>query len=125
MPRPARLGVLLLALAVAACAPTASPSPPASVAPSSGEVGYLDPALPVEARVDDLLGRMTVDEKIGQLTLLENGSVDPAGVQQWLLGGVLSGGDGNPLTNSPDGWFEMVDAYLADESKGGPRVVRK
>ena len=112
MPRLARFGVVLLAVAVAACAPTASPSPPpaASAAPS-GEPAYLDPALPIEARVDDLLGRMTIDEKIGQLTLLENGSVDPAGVQQWLLGGVLSGGDGNPLNNSADGWFEMVDAY--------------
>src|SRR5262245_49300761 len=54
---------------------------------------------------------MTDDEKIGQLTLIENGSVDPAGVGQWLLGGVLSGGDGNPPQNNPDGWFEMVDAY--------------
>ena len=111
MPRLARLGVVLLAMAVAACAPTASPSPPASSGEPSGEVGYLDPVLPIDARVEDLLGHMTVDEKIGQLTLLENGSVDPAGVQRLLLGGVLSGGDGNPPNNSPDGWYEMVDAY--------------
>src|SRR5262245_45909366 len=112
MPRLARLGVLLLALAVAACEPTVSPSPlQDSPAPSSGGTAYLDPSQPVETRVGDLLRQMTDDEKIGQLTLIENGSVDPAGVGQWLLGGVLSGGDGNPPQNNPDGWFEMVDAY--------------
>ncbi|HET9345982.1 MAG TPA: glycoside hydrolase family 3 protein [Candidatus Limnocylindrales bacterium] len=72
---------------------------------------YLDATLPVEARIDDLLSRMTDDEKIGQLSLIENGSVDPPGVQRALLGGVLSGGDGNPPRNDPDGWFEMVEAY--------------
>ncbi|MDE6038807.1 MAG: beta-glucosidase, partial [Paramuribaculum sp.] len=28
---------------------------------------YLNPSLPVETRVTDLLGRMTVEEKVGQL----------------------------------------------------------
>ena len=111
MPRLARLAVVLLASVLAACAPTVSPSPQASVVAPAGEVVYLDPTLPVDARVDDLLGRMTDDEKIGQLTLLENGSVDPAGVERGLLGGVLSGGDGNPTPNDPDAWFAMVDGY--------------
>lgn len=30
---------------------------------------YLDPALPIEARVDDLLSRMTLAEKVGQLNM--------------------------------------------------------
>lgn len=30
---------------------------------------YLDPKQPVEARVDDLMQRMTLEEKIGQLNL--------------------------------------------------------
>jgi beta-glucosidase len=33
--------------------------------------GYLDPALPVEDRVRDLLGRMTVEEKVGQMLQLD------------------------------------------------------
>jgi beta-glucosidase len=36
--------------------------------PSSGPI-YLDPAQPLERRVDDLLGRMTLKEKAGQLNL--------------------------------------------------------
>lgn len=30
---------------------------------------YLNPILPVEERVADLLGRMTLEEKVGQLLL--------------------------------------------------------
>ncbi len=54
---------------------------------------------------------MTLDEKIGQMTQLENGSVDPAGVTDLLLGSVLSGGDGAPVPNQPFAWYGMVAAY--------------
>ena len=30
---------------------------------------YLDPAQPIEVRIDDLLGRMTLAEKIGQINM--------------------------------------------------------
>ena len=39
---------------------------------------------------------MTLDEKIGQMTLIEKGAIDPAGVALVPLGGVLSGGGGSP-----------------------------
>ena len=39
----------------------------ASVDPKKTDPDYLNPALPVDARVDDLVGRMTLDEKIGQM----------------------------------------------------------
>ncbi len=32
---------------------------------------YLDPNLPIPARVDDLLGRMTLEEKLGQMLMLD------------------------------------------------------
>ncbi len=35
----------------------------------SGRPLYLDPGQPIEARVEDLLGRMTLQEKVGQLNL--------------------------------------------------------
>jgi len=34
---------------------------------SAGKLGYLDSTQPVERRVEDLLRRMTLEEKIGQL----------------------------------------------------------
>ncbi len=45
------------------------------------------------------------------MTQLESGSVDPAGVAHFLLGSVLSGGDGVPPQNTPDAKYQMVDAY--------------
>jgi beta-glucosidase len=35
------------------------------------QMPYLDPDLPVDERVEDLLGRMTLEEKVGQLTQLD------------------------------------------------------
>jgi len=54
---------------------------------------------------------MTQDEKIGQMTQLEQGSVDAAGVTGLLLGSVLSGGGGAPAQNDAAGWYAMVKAY--------------
>lgn len=54
---------------------------------------------------------MTADEKIGQMTQIESDSVGPAGVSSFLLGSVLSGGDGGPASKDPDSWYGFVDAY--------------
>ena len=63
-------------------------------------------------RVDALLGRMTLAEKIGQMTQLEKNSVTPDDVTRYGLGSVLSGGGGNPATNSPAAWAAMVRPFL-------------
>lgn len=73
---------------------------------------YHNPDLGVEERVADLLGRMSLAEKIGQMTLVEKGSIDPAAVERYAIGGVLSGGGGYPRNNNTvEGWAEMVNAY--------------
>jgi len=75
---------------------------------------YLNPTLSVEQRVQDLLGRMTRAEKIGQLALVEKNSLaDIADVTRYGLGGVLSGGGGNPSPNTPQAWLTMVAAFDA------------
>lgn len=72
---------------------------------------YLDPAQPVEARVEDLLARMSLDEKIGQMTLVEKNSITPQDVTAYFIGGLLSGGGGYPTPNTPQAWHEMVSAF--------------
>jgi len=72
---------------------------------------YLDPSLDVETRVEDLLSRMTLEEKIGQMTLVEKGSITEQSVTTWLVGGILSGGGGYPTPNTPEAWAEMVDGF--------------
>ncbi|MEM7336685.1 MAG: glycoside hydrolase family 3 N-terminal domain-containing protein, partial [Chloroflexota bacterium] len=72
---------------------------------------YQDASLPIDVRVDDLINRMTLDEKIGQMTLIENGSIRPSGVTELKLGAILSGGGGSPPENTPEAWLEMVTEY--------------
>ncbi len=56
------------------------------------ECAYKNPDLPVEVRVDDLLGRMTLEEKIAQMrhihaySISENGQLDEAKLEQLLQG---------------------------------------
>ena len=59
----------------------------------------------------DLLGRMTLAEKIGQMTQVEKNSIQPRDVTAYFIGSVLSGGDGQPRPNTPENWAAMVDAY--------------
>jgi beta-glucosidase len=74
---------------------------------SCGKV-YQNPNATVEARVSDLLKRMTIDEKIGQMTQGERAfrGIDTL-VKELCLGSVLSGGGSVPSPNSPDGWMKM------------------
>ena len=96
--------------------PTATEIPPTATAvpePTATEEprAYLDPTLPTEERVEDLLARMTIEEKIGQMTLIEKGSLGSDTISHRLLGAVLSGGGGSPSVNSPEAWVEMVSEY--------------
>jgi len=74
---------------------------------------YENPRLPVKQRVKDLLSRMTLAEKIGQMTQAERADVtaDPTLVTQWNLGSVLSGGGSVPTPNTPTAWADMVDTF--------------
>ena len=72
---------------------------------------YLDSTQPIAGRVDDLLGRMTLAEKIGQMTQVEKDSIRPAAVTTYAIGSVLSGGGGAPTPNTPQKWLEMVNEF--------------
>jgi beta-glucosidase len=47
-------------------------------APARAQAPYRDPALPIEARVRDLIGRMTLEEKFWQLFMLPGSRADPS-----------------------------------------------
>jgi len=87
----------------------ATPIPTAVV--DLGPVIYTDPSQPVDARVEDLLKRMTLDEKIGQMTQVEKNSIKPGDITKYYIGSILSGGGGSPQNNTPQGWYAMVEAY--------------
>ncbi len=72
---------------------------------------YLDPEASIEARVEDLLARMTIEEKIGQMTLIEKNSIQPGAVTDFFIGGILSGGGGSPEINNVAHWAEMTGRF--------------
>ena len=84
---------------------------------------YQDPTLPVTTRVDDLLSRMTLDEKLGQMTQAERGSVSASDITTYRLGSILSGGGSSP---SPDA--AVVDIRMppthTDEGLTAARRIR-
>lgn len=132
-----------LALAITACTATTDEDLSTSVAqaqPQPAEVadkGVANPeiwpayeypvAVPAEDRtmIADLLSRMTLEEKIGQLVQADLCCVTPEDVKTYNLGSILVGGNsgpnGNDLSPAPD-WLAAADAfYLAsvDKSDGG------
>ncbi|MDR7280908.1 glycoside hydrolase family 3 N-terminal domain-containing protein [Catenuloplanes atrovinosus] len=118
---PAVVGVLILTL-------TATPA---------GAVGerYLDPKASVPSRVADLLRRMTVEEKVGQLQQIavnrmqgdcnwSGGALNETCMREVLAdqhaGSVLSGGGAAPAVNTPRAWAEMVNTiqrYAIEHSR--------
>ncbi len=80
---------------------------------AASPAAYRNPALPVKDRVTDLLKRMTLAEKVGQMTQAERGSLaaDPGAVTELALGSVLSGGGSVPTPNTPTAWADMVDGF--------------
>ena len=71
---------------------------------------YKDPKLPIAKRVDDLIGRMTVEEKIGQMTQADSGSLkSDSEVDALFLGSVLSGGNSELPDVSAAGWSAYTE----------------
>src|SRR6266508_4596050 len=108
---------------------------------SAGKASYQDPGASVQTRVADLLRRMTVEEKAGQLqqiavTRLEGdcywsgGELKEQCLKEILAdehaGSILSGGGMPPSTNTPRAWAEMtntIQRYAIGHSRLGIPIV--
>ncbi|KAL9228640.1 hypothetical protein vseg_004195 [Gypsophila vaccaria] len=71
---------------------------------------YKDPTLKVGRRVRDLLSRMTLDEKIGQMVQIERKVASSDVLKNNFIGSVLSGGGSVPAPKaSAEAWVNMVN----------------
>lgn len=79
----------------------------------------------IEQAVADLLAKMTLEQKVGQMIQGEIKSTTPEDVKKYHLGSVLNGGGSFPAANkyaSVSDWVELADAYYnasMDTSDGG------
>jgi beta-glucosidase len=131
-------GVLVAVLAIATFIVT-------SAAPGAGQPRYLDRHASVSSRVDDLMHRMTLAEKVGQMDQIvigklrdttspasgdcnnAGGNTDPLQttcLQRTLIdyktGSILSGGTDNPADNTGKGWadqYNTIQHYAIEHSR--------
>ncbi len=81
-----------------------------------------------EAAIRELLDRMTVEEKVGQIIQADIASVTPDDVREFNLGSVLNGGGSAPggdNRTSADQWLELADEFWyasTDRADGGVGV---
>jgi beta-glucosidase len=71
-----------------------------------------DPRL--EARIDELLARMTPEQKVGQLIQADIGSFTPDDLRHYPLGSILSGGNSAPRDDklaAPSEWLALADRF--------------
>jgi beta-glucosidase len=85
-----------------------------SVAEGPKRLSSFDP------QVKELLSKMTLEEKIGQMTQPEQGPVlgNPGDMQKYFIGSVLSGGDSDPAEgNSLQAWTDLYDRVQNEAMK--------
>ena len=79
----------------------------------------------MEERIADLISRMTLEEKVGQVIQADISSVTPDEVREYNLGSILNGGGSAPggdNRTTPDKWLELADEFWdasTDTSDGG------
>jgi beta-glucosidase len=102
--------VSLLAAAIALALPAAAA--PLADWPRVSSAIRSDPAL--EKRVADIVGKMTLEQKIGQMTQSEIKTATPDDVRRYYLGSVLNGGGSWPNGNKraiAAEWLALAQKY--------------
>ncbi|MBN2574314.1 MAG: glycoside hydrolase family 3 C-terminal domain-containing protein [Deltaproteobacteria bacterium] len=114
----ARPLVVLFVFALAAGCSKNRPAPPL-VAPAQRAAGVPAPD------IEQLLARMTLEEKVGQMVQVSRVELSGAEVRDLYLGSVLNGGNDLFHPNTPSGWADGIDRlqmYALSTRLGIPMV---
>ncbi|KEH25596.1 putative glucan 1,3-beta-glucosidase [Medicago truncatula] len=73
---------------------------------------YKDSKQPLNTRIKDLIDRMTLEEKIGQMVQIERGVASAEVMNKYFIGSVLSGGGSvpKPKATAKD-WVDMINEF--------------
>jgi beta-glucosidase len=94
---------------------TAMPASTMSVHPELWPAGVpmaADPA--IAGFVEQLLGQMSLEEKVGQMIQADIASITPAELRTYRLGSILAGGNAAPGDNvrtTPQAWLDLTDDF--------------
>lgn len=112
---------LLLATTILAAAPALAQQTPTTLSstahpekwPAAKSRGLIDPA--TERFVTELMAKMTLEEKVGQMIQADIGSIKPEDLLVYPLGSILAGGSSPPIgapDRSPRGpWLATAQAF--------------
>jgi beta-glucosidase len=104
--------------------PDAARADPANWPTASSPAAMTDAE--TEAFVDQLLARLTIEEKVGQVIQGDISSVRPEDLLTYPLGSILAGGNSAPGGDeraTPQAWVDLARAYREANGRRGGTVV--
>ncbi|WP_374406168.1 glycoside hydrolase family 3 N-terminal domain-containing protein [Pelagerythrobacter sp.] len=130
-----RIGIATLALATGGCGGVLAQdglassagmaqADPANWPTASSPDALSDPA--TEARIDALIARMSLEQKVGQLVQADISAIEPADLAEYPLGSILAGGNSGPYGNeraSAADWNRLVREFRAASLANGENGV--
>ncbi|XP_065622915.1 uncharacterized protein LOC111996306 [Quercus suber] len=83
-----------------------------NMAKVTGYTAYTDPNQPIRVRIRDLMMRMTLQEKIGQMVQIERANASAEIMNKFFIGSVLSGGGSVPAPKATaQQWIDAVNDF--------------
>ena len=82
----------------------------------------------VEARIEKLLSRMSIEDKVGQLIQVDIASIQPKDLETYKLGSIMNGGNSAPNNDEfapPQEWLKLFDRFYdasMKRSDGRPAI---
>lgn len=73
---------------------------------------YKDPKQPLNTRIKDLVDRMTLEEKIGQMVQIDRSVASADVMKKYYIGSILSGGGSVPKPEATaKDWIDMINEF--------------
>ena len=79
-----------------------------------------DEKLTLENKINSYLSKMTIQEKVGQILMVEIGYITPEEVQEYNIGAILNGGGSFPYKKNnhvTQDWIDLADEYYIASSQ--------
>ena len=72
----------------------------------------------INKKADEIIEMMNIDEKIGQMTQIDQRFLDTiTDISTYSIGSLLSGGGSHPEINEPQAWLDMYNKYQSESLK--------